>query len=139
MTDRELLEAAARACGGVLSQGTGKRRTGDSWDSWEWYGPLGILMLDGRVTYPLTDDGDALRLAVKLNLHAMRSSSLCVECYGEKAPFDSDGPHSSTWRSLARCWFGDGVPPEVEAERDQLAATRRAIVRAAATVGAGKE
>jgi len=67
-TDRELLELAARAVGGALSEGRGKRRTGGTWDEWEWYGPLGIHMPEGPTTYPLIDDGDALRLTVALGI-----------------------------------------------------------------------
>ena len=55
MTDRELLELAARAAG---------------WESWDWLedDALNVYTKDGRhdVFEPLTDDGDALRLAVKL-------------------------------------------------------------------------
>lgn len=68
MTDRELLELAAKATG----------------FKWKWvtcpkYGATevpGMHLVDGvnEVAYypawnPLADDGDALRLAVKLNLH----------------------------------------------------------------------
>jgi hypothetical protein len=57
MTDRELLELAAKAAG---------------WESWDWLedDALNVYAKDGRhdVFEPLTDDGDALRLAVKLRL-----------------------------------------------------------------------
>lgn len=53
MTDRELLELAAKAAGievtGCVADGIPHRFGGGYWN-------------------PLTDDGDALRLAVKLNL-----------------------------------------------------------------------
>jgi hypothetical protein len=78
MTDRELLELAAKAAGNGFVIGY--------WN-------------------PLADDGDALRLAVKLNLwEAVR-----------------DGyQHADSWDS------------------DPYAATRRAIVRAAAEIGRSK-
>lgn len=88
---------------------------------------------------PLLEDADALQLAVKLNLHAMRSSGSHIDCYGEKAPFDQDGEDNSTWSRLADCWFSEGMQAHCESsgwpwEPDQLAATRRAIVRAAASL-----
>jgi hypothetical protein len=60
MTDRELLELAAKAAGYTL---------GPEWDCHE----LGIWVNgkgngDGFLFDPLTDDGDALRLAVILGL-----------------------------------------------------------------------
>ena len=60
---------------------------------------------------PLTDDGDAFRLAVKLNLHI----SVFVDAIGIGTP-------------------GDGYV-EFKYESDPCAATRRAIVRAAAEIG----
>lgn len=99
MTDRELIELAAKAAG-----------IGDCWRSVDndYY-----LVNRGMIfTWnPLTDDGEALRLAVNLNL--------LVDCFGlcvRPLP-DSIG------------WF-DGYP-----EKDSNAAMRRAIVRAAAEIG----
>jgi hypothetical protein len=63
---------------------------------------------------PLTDDGDALRLAVKLNL-VVDTYSLCV-CY-----------HSADLEIEEH--YPQGVI------HDMYAATRRAIVRAAAEIG----
>ena len=103
MTDRELLELAAKAAGitlrflsGACPFSDGPERIG------EWN--------------PLTDDGDALRLAVKLRLrHGSDGQSLCpcIECW--RAHYDA--------------------PRVAEPERDDpYAATRRAIVRAAAAI-----
>lgn len=61
---------------------------------------------------PLADDGDALRLAVKLQISPM---------YGTPC--------------VAVCAFSRGVSDD----KDQYAATRRAIVRAAAATLRGKE
>lgn len=96
MTDRDLLELAAKAAGLSLSDE-------HVWD-------------DERAEYvrwnPLTNDGDAFRLAVKLGL--------CVQVlrqYGETQVFRQSGY-------------------EIEKHNDDpLAATRRAIVRAAAEIG----
>ena len=58
MTDRELLELAAKAAGVPLEAiGDGKATV--------WVGGLNRAFTQWN---PLTDDGDALRLAVKLNL-----------------------------------------------------------------------
>lgn len=54
MADRELLELAARACGYEVSAYTGILYVHDGAANREWN--------------PLTDDGDALRLAVRLGM-----------------------------------------------------------------------
>ncbi len=61
---------------------------------------------------PLTDDGDALRLAVKLDIHVLRFENMTTA-----------QPLSADWGCDER---DDG---------DSCAATRRAIVRAAAEIG----
>jgi hypothetical protein len=98
MTDKELLELAAKAaelpeCG--------------------WMGPAFMYVKDNTFTdwNPLTDDGDALRLAVKLQLK--------IEHYS----LTSDG--------FDRVGAGHGNAP-IKYENDPYAATRRAITRAAA-------
>lgn len=107
MTDRELLEAAARAAGIELV-----------WDA----SPMDTPRLkDGsRQIYwnPLREDGDALRLAVKLRLQVH------IEDYGSAARLcDSDA-----WTGCESKLYG-GI--EV--------ATRRAIVRAAAAPPRGEQ
>ena len=105
-TDRELLELAAKAAGADFEYDP-------------MTGAIEVLSEIGGVSgiwNPLTDDGDALRLAVKL--------CLTVDIL--------------PWASDARPWktFGngdDGVRHEEYA--DPSAATRRAIVRAAAAIG----
>ena len=95
-TDRELLEAAARAAGIVYQQ-----PKADMWPGGLW------TTLDGcRWWNPLTDDGDALRLAVKLDLL-----------------------HTYDMDQVAAMTDFDATDP------DPYAATRRAIVRAAAALG----
>jgi len=108
MTDRELLEMAAKAAGmgryseGVLT-GVGLYKTDSGWVEWN----------------PLTDDGDALRLAVKLEMQI---------CLG--------------FRRVEAVIVGDIEGQMFQAienkQGDILAATRRAIVRAAAEVGKEK-
>lgn len=107
MNDQELLELAAKAAG-IINQGycesgflfTG---TGESGAFYKWN--------------PLTDDGDALRLAVKLKIE--------IEY---QAP-----DYRPNWTTIAKCrqerYFSS------ETGTDPYAATRRAIVRAAAEIG----
>ena len=109
MDDKELLEQAAKATGEPYKYWDGK--------SVHWPNE-GFYIIDasntptGRAWNPLTDDGDALRLAVKL---AMRlglpdERSVYVEAIGN-------------------CQILERV------SSDPYAATRRAIVRAAAEIG----
>ena len=100
MTDRELLEAAAKAAG-IALQWDDEGKAWIKWPSFAWS--------------PLTDDGDALRLAVKLDLHVMRFDSM------------------TTVRPNLKRWTCD----ERDAG-DPCAATRRAIVRAAAAIAQEK-
>jgi hypothetical protein len=99
ITDRELLVLAAKAAGIARSQ----------WD-YEWVRGLGHMVCRSDMWSPLTDDGDALRLAVKLGLlftYMHDRFELFQRLYLE----DLDN---------------DNRPQE---------ATRRAIVRAAAEIG----
>lgn len=115
MTDREMLELAAKAAGielyavwGVYGQFEGYRN-----------GP------DGDTWNPLTDDGDALRLAVKRRFHI----NIFSACSSEG--IDSPG--------FVEIWCGDCDPIHTEYVEggDYETATRRAIVRAAAEIGKG--
>lgn len=87
---------------------------------------------DGDVLYdmendkewnPLTDDGDALRLAVRLNLSVFTPGGDCGDF--AVASID-DGVLSDDGDTWVQEWVKNG---------DKLAATRRAIVRAAAEIG----
>lgn len=110
MSDKELLTLAAKAAG------YDKTRT--CVDEWFWVLTNGN---DWHPWNPLTDDGDALRLAVKLNMD-MRFDAF------------SDGAVV-----LTECvWKPAGMEVEYLNE-DPYAATRRAIVRAAAEIGRGME
>ena len=100
VTDRELLERAAKAAGMTIIEWYGEEEPNGPWAVHEPRGPhLGWN--------PLTDDGDALRLAVKLDM---------------------------LWENLESFdMFFDSMEP------DKQAATRRAIVRAAAEIGRSME
>ena len=102
-TDRELLELAAKAAGIGWNADSGYRTTG--------YGATGVPLVEQW--NPLTDDGDALRLAVKLQID--------IKQYGEHVVAWFDGGYTGTGR--------------ISYDNDPCAATRRAIVRAAAAIG----
>lgn len=102
MTDKELLELAAKAAG-----------IGDA----IFHGPIEGMWSNALDEYwnPLTNDGDALRLAVKLEL--------ILDL------FDPDEPEIYIWRRR------DNANHKEPIGNDPYAATRRAIVRAAAEIG----
>lgn len=110
MTDYELLEQAAQAAGKSLVE-------------YEWYETpsnpeeCGFIRYMGDGTHiwnPLRRDGDALRLAVRLGIHVTNS--------------DTDA-----WASHL------AVTATTPLAADPYAATRRAIVRAAAAMADGGE
>ena len=116
MTDREMLELAARAAGYVFGEYGGRparqatTKIGTAWIYWN----------------PLDDDGDALRLAVKLGLHVMQY------------PIYDEPKHSAIAKKSARLLDDTCVDMCVGIEvydSDPYAATRRAITRAAAEIG----
>lgn len=105
MSDRELLELAAMASG---------------YEPIDYYNNSLVIGPDYNKSYwnPLTDDGDAFRLAVKLQIVSGK--------YDDYA---------------SACSLGNPVVGEVTVwgheEQDPAAAVRRAIVRAAAEIGKG--
>lgn len=122
MSDRKLLELAAKAAGIVIDKsatnGGGRGNTG--------FDMLGNAVLDwhNKIKWnPLEDDGDALRLAVTLGIIVgAYSKERFARVSWLQRPHDGD-PKSVT-SMLAEPINGD-----------PLAATRRAIVRAAAAIG----
>lgn len=104
-SDRELLEKAAKAAGfqwnPTVSYEDGSLHgcflAADAQEAWPWN--------------PLADDGDALRLAVKLDLQVRQVHFAAHAGWPDRF-----------WRTVAH-------------EDDKIAATRRAIVRAAAALG----
>ena len=100
MNDRELLELAAKAAEYKMHPET---FIGDYW------------LKNGMVWNPLTDDGDALRLAVKLGINL---------------------DFLETMTGIRQVWANMDTEDYIEnAGEDPYAATRRAIVRAAAEIG----
>ena len=111
MTDRELLELAAKAAGYDFVSHTGYDEETDEYKTHTWLRePKRLVEWN-----PLTDDGDALRLAVNLGI---------VVSAGSK-------------ENRFVCANPDSKAQILEERRpDPFAATRRAIVRAAAQIGA---
>lgn len=101
MTDRELLEMAAIACGEIPN----------SWRGNDDY-------FDGVLSRwnPLTDDGDALRLAVRLQISVCQNI-IRVEASTIQLVLDGVKIHEDTMN------------------QDWCLSTRRAIVRSAAAIG----
>ena len=94
MTDKELLVLAAKAAFGEKAY---QALTECGWN-------------------PLKDDGDALRLAVKLTIDVVHDFDRVIACYGDDE-FETE-------------YFYEKPTPT-----DPYAATRRAITRAAAEIG----
>lgn len=112
MTDRELLELAAKAIGKKIIH---HRFCDEFLDSWD-----GFIDDEDRFCRnppewnPLKDDGDALRLAVKLRIYFF------IHLQGYSSAVTAQSIVDS-YTELCGC--------------DEMAATRRAIVRAAAEIG----
>ena len=112
MSDCELLELAAKAHGGIPAAVVGAE------PGYYWCGATCAPQWN-----PLTDDGDALRLAVKLKLFVDNCGAFS-ECAGFVG--DDDDTRRIGCEELHEHHGGD-----------PYAATRRAIVRAAAEIGRG--
>ncbi len=104
-SDRELLEKAAKAAGMVLGA---------------WHEPMQAFLYrsiepgSGRWN-PLTDDGDALRLAVKLRLSVViRDDDIRVNARlndDKKREFCGDDPYAATRRAIVRAAAAIGEQP----------------------------
>jgi hypothetical protein len=114
MTDRELLELAAKAAGVEHTENEGRLYVQRS-------------LVHKREWNPLTDDGDALRLAV--NLHV--DLRFCWDgCDDQFDTVIAERGKLSAHEQIGMMPNGDVV--------DENAATRRAVVRAAAEIGRSK-
>lgn len=101
MTDRELLEYAAKAAGYAVAFDVTESIAG------RWLPSCGEVRIFWN---PLNEDGDALRLAVDTNI-TFRNFGHIMSAVGSSGQFNE------------------------YADSDAYAATRRAIVRAAAEIG----
>jgi hypothetical protein len=99
MTDRELLELAAKAAGDITHEEI-------------WNGKYSLFERNGYGWNPLTYDGDAFRLMVKLQM--------VVGIYPTKTNVTADGVFLEEFHG-----------------NNSSSATRRVIVRAAAEIGKG--
>lgn len=115
MTDCELLELAAKAAG-IEKDDSPYNGGGFGNDGFDCVGNMVLDWHNNKRWNPLTDDGDALRLAVKLGMSVI-TGTYKVVC--EWVP-QEDGGNISTFEQYGT---------------DHYAATRRAIVRAAAEIG----
>ena len=112
MTDREMLELAAKAAGTVV----------------EFTNNRPVTFIDGDTVHqawnPLEDDGDAFRLAVRLGIDLLFTTE-DVEAVATMYALQEDQEMISPW--AMESW--------TLKNQDPGSATRRAIVRAAAEVG----
>jgi hypothetical protein len=113
MTDRDLLELAAKAAGIEIKHWIGSEPFSPHWN-------------------PLTDDGDALRLAVKLGINILPDQT---PIYIEDAKYSEASYTTFDVKTGARLF----IEAKEDHDMDRGNATRRAIVRAAAEIGRAKE
>ncbi len=115
MNDRELLELAAKAAGMTLTWGEKYRLGEDIVDCTDIpYAKSNQPDEADMYWNPLTDDGDALRLAVRLRISLVMTENI-VDAQCENV-------------MCSEAW---------DEHSDPQAATRRAITRAAAEIGKG--
>ena len=132
MTDRELLELAAKAAG---------------YEVLDWYGER-YTTTDGDRLFPwnpLADDGDALRLAVALNIeYVFQSICIVVAKVSRIGGSIFDKKHSATVDYVPEEMFASSYGPDISHAnylvstgmiRGKAPAVRLAIVRAAAEIG----
>ena len=123
MEDRELIELAAKAYGFGDPEGNfiwteseyprGSKTNGALWNYIGWCDTA-------QLWNPLTDDGDALRLAVKLGMGIS---------FGQYAPLDVYSVY------ISKVEHGDEIAVGCITDGDEFGVVRRAIVRAAAQIG----
>jgi hypothetical protein len=117
MNDKELLNLAAKAAG--------IEPLGKAFELNRDFAFAGFSMPAGKVWNPLYDDGDALLLAVNLGINISFPPYMKHE-----RPVVHAGKY---WDNSDDCWY----PFEELLDINPYAATRRAIVRAAAEIGKG--
>lgn len=123
MTDREMLELAAKAAGLLLC---GYSWIGENEDDEECEILEAAFVKHHQKQElaskwnPLTDDGDALRLAVKLGMGIS---------FGQYAPLDVYSVY------ISKVEHGDDLAVGCITDGDEFGVVRRAITRAAAQIG----
>ncbi|MBV8060499.1 MAG: hypothetical protein JO253_03095 [Alphaproteobacteria bacterium] len=111
-TDRELLELAAKAAGIEINYARQRERDESV------YQGIGLWTNTQTTWNPLTDDGDALRLAVTMNADITIGKSVKVVLFS---------PILKEEDSICGKWVVQG--------RNDASAVRECIVRAAASIG----
>lgn len=122
-TDQELLELAAKAAGIDVSKKNNPLIKYSKDFGFEWRNFHGDTE---RMWNPLASDGDALRLAVRLGIDLLFTAE-DIECVATQFSIPEDQEMLSPW-----AWESWALKTQ-----DPYAATRRAIVRAAAEIGRG--
>ncbi|AXF52902.1 MAG: hypothetical protein [Bacteriophage sp.] len=112
MNDKELIEMAAKACG--LPR---------QWWDYEYVRSMGHMVTQSMMWNPLSDDAAALKLAVKLHI------SIGFLWDGENDQYDPVTAHRGS------AYAAEQIGITMKDEFDEDAATRRAIVCAAAQIG----
>lgn len=122
MSDRELLEWAAKAAGIAVYESTDGTLQNRPVLVYAAGGAMGTMPYEERWN-PLADDSQALRLAVRLNL--------IIECMvGQSAARTFDNKHAGCVDHADAQQY-----PKRDFNPNPYTATRRAIVRAAASIG----
>ena len=117
MTDRELLELAAKAAGFTDAVWAAEQASICTMQAGKGFRPF---------WNPLAFDGDALRLAVKLDIDVMNVNFREDVTRGQTVMFPIRGGFN-----VLTQWY--------DTTAEKMAATRRAIVRAAAEIGRNME
>ena len=126
MNDRTLLELAAKAAKAAKAAGIElvdiKQRSDNPYS-----------VASGKPWNPLTDDGDALRLAVKLGISLESAAMIEIERFTFKGHTEGAYEHGvEAWQVLANPVRS--IKEQELYKNDPYSATRRAIVRAAAAI-----
>jgi len=125
MTDRELLESAARAAGIE-----GEYRTENLCVNGDWIDVTAIFLADDTGWWnPLTDGDEALRLAVLM----AKYGAFHIDIYHSQTSCRVTPKDTTENEVYGVCW-NDKAPEGCADIFDQNAATRRAIVRAASAL-----
>ena len=105
MTDKELLELAAKAAGIEFHNDNYNDLSG----MWIKCEPIpGVYPTHFTSWHPLADDGDALRLAVKLGLDlqvfngSKNTTAVERDTFSEHREYHGDNPYAATRRAIVR-------------------------------------
>ena len=129
MNDRELLELAAKAMGRKIKT---KFYKADGWCAW-WHHVISKDIDEWCDWNPHTDNADAFELAVKLGLKVSPYVFFSEKCQLAASAVQSGGGRADDIRGVFPKYSESFI------QHDPYAATRRAILLAAAEIGRGME